>query len=150
MLPGASTLSISRRRAGRSPSDGQGADDPAVDPAPLSPVAAMHAIRAVLTEDLLKPQYRNRPGRTPTAGHCYAASEALFHLLGGKAAGLTPMQVRHEGVSHWFLRTPDGPLDPTADQFTTPVSYRDAVGRGFLTREPSTRAAEILRRVATG
>lgn len=108
---------------------------------------AMVAVRAVLSEDLLKPQYRHKTRRTASAGHCYAASEALYHLLGGKAAGLTPMQIRHEGDSHWFLRSPDGPLDPTADQFATPVSYEQATGRGFLTREPSSRAAEILRRI---
>lgn len=111
------------------------------------PTVAVAAVRAVLSDDLLKAKYRSKPRRTVSAGHCYSASEALYHLLGGKAAGLTPMQIRHEGDSHWFLRTPDGPLDATADQFATPVPYEQATGRGFLTREPSSPAAEILRRI---
>ena len=104
-------------------------------------------VRAVLTDDLLKPHYRTRAHRRPATGHCYVACEALFHLLGGKEAGLTPAQIRHEGESHWFLRTPTGVLDPTADQFDTPVPYPSGTGKGFLTKEPSRRAVEVIRRV---
>jgi hypothetical protein len=104
-------------------------------------------VRAVLTDDLLKPHYRARSDRRPATGHCYVACEALFHLLGGKDAGFTPAQIHHEGESHWFLRTPSGVLDPTADQFATPVPYETGTGKGFLTREPSRRAVEVIRRV---
>ena len=76
-----------------------------------------------------------------TPAVCYHACEALYHRLGGKAAGLTPMQIHHEGASHWYLRweTTDGVLylDPTAGQFDTPVPYAEGRGRGFLTKEPS-------------
>lgn len=107
-------------------------------------------IRAALTDDLLKPEWAKKPRRTNSAGHCYAASEALFHLLGGKAGGYTPMRTRHEGGSHWYLRTPDGTyLDPTSDQFETPVAYTEGVGCGFLTRGPSRRAAEVIRRLSS-
>lgn len=108
----------------------------------------MAAIRAVLSDDLLKPEYRDRTGRKPTSGHCYAASEALYHRLGGKSAGLTPVQLHHEGDSHWYLRTADGSyLDVTADQFTTTPVHASGTGRGFQTRQPSWRAQEILRRL---
>lgn len=30
-------------------------------------------------------------------GNCYVTSEALYHLLGGKAAGWTPHSLKHEG-----------------------------------------------------
>lgn len=99
-------------------------------------------IRAALTPDLLAPAYRDNP-----RAHCYVASEALYHLLGGKAAGITPMRIRHEGSSHWYLRTPEGYVDPTADQFETPVPYDQGVGCGFLTRAPSLRARIVLERV---
>ena len=116
----------------------------ATQPAPLADV-----VRSVLTDDLLKPAYRSLEGRKPTTGHCYAASEALYHLLGGKGAGWTPVRLRHEGGPHWFLRHLDGTvLDPTSDQFDTPVPHTEGVGCGFLTRQPSARAAEIIRRVA--
>lgn len=105
-------------------------------------------VRAVLTDDLLTPTYRSLPNRTPTTGHCYAASEALYHLLGGKAAGWIPVRLRHEGGPHWFLRHLDGTiLDATSDQFDTPVPHGQGTGCGFLTRLPSKRAAEIIRRV---
>lgn len=104
-------------------------------------------VRGALTPDLLKPAYRTAD-RPNSSGHCYAASEACFHLLGGKTAGWTPQSIRHEGVSHWFLKHRSGKvLDPTGDQFETPVPYEKAVGKGFLTREPSKRAREIMRRV---
>lgn len=101
---------------------------------------------ALLSPDLLKPQYRD--GGHPLRGHCYVVAEALYSLLGA-AAGWTPMNVQHEGDQHWFLRHRDSTiLDPTAGQFSTPVPYERARGRGFLTREPSRRAAELLRRLA--
>lgn len=68
----------------------------------------------------------------------------MYHLLGGKAAGWTPMQMQHEGESHWFLRHVSGTiLDLTAAQFETPPVYALARGRGFLTKEPSA-AAQVL------
>lgn len=78
-------------------------------------------------------------------GNCYATSEAAYHLLGGKEAGWTPMNMRHEGESHWFLRHESGlVLDLTAAQFETKPDYSKARGRGFLTAEPSGRAAQLM------
>lgn len=82
-------------------------------------------------------------------GPCYPAAEALYHAMGGKGAGLTPFRINHEGVSHWYLRwiTPSGQvfwLDPTSSQFKTPVPYAEGRGCGFLTRDPSKRAKELM------
>lgn len=85
-------------------------------------------------------------------GMCYPASEALYHLLGGREAGLTPMRIVHEGVPHWYLRwVTDGfvmYLDPTSTQFKTPVPYDEGRGCGFLTKEPSARAQALLTGIA--
>ena len=82
-------------------------------------------------------------------GPCYPASEALYHKLGGKTAGLTPMRIIHEGIPHWYLRweTTAGTfyLDPTSDQFKTPVPHDRGKGCGFMTKSPSKRAQEILK-----
>ncbi len=80
------------------------------------------------------------------AGHCYVASEALWHALGGMASEWRPQVVRHEGATHWFLRSlrTAEVLDITRDQFKTPVPYEAAHGCGFLTRDPSKRARELL------
>lgn len=78
------------------------------------------------------------------------ASEAAYHLLGGKTAGWTPMFVRHEGSPHWFLRGPGGKyVDITASQFKTPVPYEKGVPKGFLTRDPSRRARTVIDRART-
>ena len=81
-------------------------------------------------------------------GNCYVASEALYHLLGGRAAGWTPMQMRWAGDSHWFLKHKNGTIiDPTSKQFTMLPDYHLARGRGFLTKKPSKRAAALMERI---
>ncbi len=110
---------------------------------------AWSAIRGALldSDDLRRPKYRG--SRNLLVGHCYMAAEALYHALGGKASGLTPCSMRVQGDMHWFLRHRIGGdvLDPTAEQFGALVpNYAAARGRGFMTREPSKRAAELLRR----
>jgi hypothetical protein len=110
--------------------------------------ALIGRVQGALTPDLLKPgPWTSNP--RPFAGHCYAASEALFHLCGGRESGLTPMVIRHEGATHWFLRTwgTKEIIDPTAEQFETPVPYSKARGCGFLTARPSKRAQVIIDRV---
>lgn len=78
-------------------------------------------------------------------GNCYVASEALYHLLGGKFAGWKPMQMRIAGGSHWFLKHRSGViLDPTRDQFSMLPDYHLARGRGFLTKQPSKRAVVLM------
>lgn len=100
-------------------------------------------VRTCLSDELRKKPYRGDPN--PVAGHCYVASEALYHRLGGKGAGWTPQSIRHEGGPHWYLKNQDGTvLDATADQFCTPVPYEQGRGCGFLTRQPSARTQQVL------
>ena len=100
-------------------------------------------VRCCLSDELRKAAYRGNPN--PVAGHCYVASEALYHRLGGKGAGWTPQSIRHEGGPHWYLKHQDGTiLDATADQFCTPVPYEQGRGCGFLTRQPSARTQHVL------
>lgn len=108
----------------------------------------MGEIQEVLSPDLLRDKFRG--GAHRLAGHCYVASEALYHLLGGRAAGWTPEHIKHEGVSHWYLRHASGEvLDPTVAQFSTTPDYRQGCPKGFLTRNPSKRACVVLSRLAT-
>jgi hypothetical protein len=80
-----------------------------------------------------------------TRGNCYVTSEALYHLLGGRAAGWKPMTLRHEGDVHWFLQHDSGlVLDATVAQFQARPDYAQARGRGFLTKQPSKRAAALM------
>jgi hypothetical protein len=93
------------------------------------------AIVKSLSNDLLK------KGET---GHCYHASEALYHMSGGKKSGLKPMNMKHEGSSHWFLLDGEKVVDPTSDQFESTPNYLKARGRGFMTKKPSKRAQMLI------
>ena len=70
-------------------------------------------------------------------------------MMGGHESGWVPQNVKHEGDQHWYLRhAKTGQiLDPTASQFRTPVPYDQGRGRGFLTKQPSKRAQEVINRV---
>ena len=79
-------------------------------------------------------------------GNCYVASEALYHVLGGKAAGYTPMRMRVGRETHWFLRHSSGLIpDPSVRQFRRTPDYSLARGSGFLTRRPSKRAKALIK-----
>lgn len=85
-------------------------------------------------------------------GWCYAASEAAYHLLGGKASGYVPMVSSYyldgERSTHWWLRRPDGTmLDITEGQFPYPFKHSWGRGCGFLTKKPSKKAQEIINAV---
>jgi hypothetical protein len=107
----------------------------------------MIAVRQALLEsdDLRRAPWRG--SANPYAGHCYVASETLYHLLGGPSSDLRPATVKIHDVVHWFLEGPGVILDPTADQFNHKVPYEEARRRGFLTKKPSRRAQELIRRV---
>jgi hypothetical protein len=104
-------------------------------------------IRAALTPDLLKDEYRDNP--RPYAGHCYVASEVYYHLRGGKEAGLKAVGLEHEGAQHWWLEDNLGNvIDLTSEQFATSVPYERGRGRGFLTKQPSKRAQTVIDRLS--
>lgn len=109
------------------------------------------SIQRALSPDLLHKNWRHRGGH-PTRGHCYAAAEALYHRLGGKTAGLTPMRAKAgNGDTHWWLRDSRGRiLDPTAEQFTSEGDlppYHAGRGAGFLTKQPSKRARKLMHKL---
>lgn len=117
-------------------------------------------VRASLSPDLLKPEWRRiaRRKRCALSGHCYAASEALYHMMGGSEAGWIPQVLTHEswpeglskGQTHWFIRNrlTGAILDATSEQFL-PLAPRHSAGKGsgFLTRHPSRRASILIDRV---
>lgn len=99
-------------------------------------------------------------------GNCYYASEALFHILGGRRAGWKAMRVTCTHVktsagpvravdpeTHWFLRHESGlEIDPAGRQFEArgwwvKPDYTKAVGSGFLTKKPSRKARDMMRRL---
>lgn len=116
------------------------------------------AIRDSLSPDLLKPLWRKIAVTTGNrfTGHCYAASEAAYHMLGGADAGWVPCILTsagwpeglRSGQTHWFLRHRETGrvVDPTEEQFSVPVDHSAGRGCGFLTSKPSRRAAILIER----
>jgi hypothetical protein len=100
-------------------------------------------IVAALSDDLRKPRYRGHANRL--TGHCYIASEAYYHL---STENLQVWRVRHEGDTHWFLKTQKGEIiDLTVKQFTSQPNYSSAVRCGFLTKQPSKRARTLMQKL---
>jgi len=95
-----------------------------------------------LTEDLLQPRFRGHSN--PIFGHCYVASEALYHLTGRT---LRPHYLKVNGETHWVLKDNEEIIDITKEQFNHDLDYSTAKSCGFLTKEPSKRARVLIERV---
>lgn len=111
-------------------------------------------LQAALTPDLLDSDKRREQarGQHRTFGHCYIVTEALYHLY-GKSRGYKPYIVRvpeADNTTHWWLQNAQGGrIDATSGQFTSRgivIPYEDGRGNGFLTKEPSNRCQELMRR----
>lgn len=118
-----------------------------------SPKELAHFIQfdeRILTPELLKPYWRKVNSRSGirATGHCYAASEALFYLLGGNVCSeYRPKRVKVEQGTHWFLQHKETQevLDPTSTQFPDGVDYSKGIGCGFM--QQSDRSKIIIGRV---
>lgn len=121
-------------------------------------VAAVRSTFAELRHDknVLPPRWRreNLESDVLSVGFCFAATNAVYFMLGGKKAGLTPMVASYTDDSgqrstHWWLRTSSGDfIDPTADQYTAfgeKPPYEMGKGCGFCKSNDSpTRAGSKI------
>lgn len=104
-------------------------------------------IKSNLTQDLLKPKYRNS-SKNYLWGHCYVASEAFYHLSGGSDSNYCPMYMKIDGITHWFLKDDnDNIVDITAGQFDFDLDYSQARKAAFLTKKPSKRSKILMSRI---
>jgi len=126
--------------------------------------AIKKAIIASLSEDLLEPKYRATlaPDDPPETGHCAVASEAFYHIAGGREAGYMPVvcgyaalpsgamvfdkkqrqQAEQSGArreTHWWIRGPQGGLrgkgaifDVTVKQYPQAFPYENGHNTGFM------------------
>jgi hypothetical protein len=83
----------------------------------VKPDRHKRVVQSVLSDNLIKPEYRvdwdsRAAKRLPRfEGHCYAATEAYWHLKGGERSGLVVKQrTDDDGSSHWWLETADGSI----------------------------------------
>lgn len=88
-----------------------------------------------------------------TRGNCYVASEALYHILGGKAAGCEVYRARcaspitGKSDTHWWITMNGMIIDPSRLQFPSvdlPYIYQRGIRTGFLTKQPSKRARALM------
>jgi len=107
---------------------------------------------SILTFDLLSSDWKkhNELSGIRVLGHCYAASEAMYYLTGGKSIW-TPCNIKYDnGSTHWWLRRKSDGLivDPTLDQFILQgknPDYEMGKGRGFMPQ--SDRSKVIIDRI---
>src|ERR1039457_2892669 len=125
--------------------------------APSQIQAVVEAVRKSLPylkndKNVLPPLWlkMNLESKVDSTGFCFAAANAVYHLLGGKASGLTPMVAKYfdpelliadpqsKGMAtHWWIRDSAGNIiDPTSDQYTAlglKPPYELGKGAGFNT-----------------
>ena len=103
-------------------------------------------IQENLSPNLLNDKYRRSITKDshPYFGHCYVATEALYHLQ-GKKLGYKPQVLRiDENTTHWYLRKGDEIVDITKEQFIGQIDYSKGRGCGFLTKHPSKRTQWLI------
>ena len=115
-------------------------------------VSLKKIIISKLSDDLLSKEWLLKKKKSichKTFGHCYVATEAAYHLLGGKQAGWKPYYLKCQDGSHWFLKNISGVIfDVTAAQFENEkIAHQRAIGKGFLTKQPSRRALKLIKKV---
>lgn len=113
--------------------------------------AVIQAIQDSFDDSLLKPAYLNVKQKNKFTGHCYAGSEALYYLTGGKDAWVPHVARDHNGDTHWWLKNKltNEIVDVTARQYTDfdeQPPYHKGCGRGF--QQQSHRCVEIMKRVS--
>lgn len=109
-------------------------------------------IQEELSEDLLKSTYQKIENKHKTTGHCYIASEAIFHLCGGKEKYMAFCGRDFSGGTHWWLLDKENKkiIDPTAEQYfflNEKPPYDKGKPCGFLTKEPSKRCQKLIDKI---
>ena len=79
----------------------------------------INKIKNNLPPDLLKKEYRELNKNNTMYGHCYVATETLYHILNDK--NFKPFYAKDEnGINHWWLQNSLGKiLDVTKEQYLT-------------------------------
>lgn len=112
-------------------------------------------IQSVLSQDMLKHEYKAKLKNTDhfTCGHCFAATDAAYHLY-GKDRGFKPKVLGNKefpeglekGETHWYLMRDDGSIiDPTKEQFgNLEIPYDRGKGNGYISKEKATTRGRLI------
>lgn len=113
------------------------------------------AVQASLRVEDLQKLYRDKHASSSCdafTGHCFVATNAFWHLMGGRDGPYKPLHVGVLGDSHWFLvdKRDGSVVDLTASQFSVPVPYKQGIGMGMQGPQrdtlPTARAAKVIDR----
>lgn len=116
----------------------------------------IEAIKSCLSRDLLKVEYVEENKENPMYGHCYIATETLYHMfVDNEPLRREVLYVYHGkdefGNTHWWLQDIFGQIhDVTSEQYTSKgrkPPYKAGRRGYFLTREPSKRSRILIQRV---
>ena len=103
-----------------------------------------------LTDDLLKKEFLIHPRINNLVGHCYVATETLYHSLDPENQILyRPNTLKVNGVTHWFLKNNENNeiIDITRNQFPFVLDYSKSKNSAFLTKHASKRSQILLKRI---
>ena len=111
-------------------------------------------IQEKLTPDLLKKPYREENSKNPMFGHCYVATETLYHLIDNPMDFNIQYGKDERNITHWWLKDKktNEIVDVTADQYYSQnliPPYDKGRNASFLTNFPSKRAKKLMERVKT-
>lgn len=112
----------------------------------------MDKIRQCMTPDLLKPQYKTENASNPMFGHCYVASEVLYHNIKNYGNYSACCARDEQEIVHWWIVDNDTSniYDVTSDQYYNKgliPPYSKGKKTGFLTKKPSKRAMIVMERL---
>jgi hypothetical protein len=103
-----------------------------------------------LSDDLLKKRFLGVKNRNKYTGHCYVATETLFHLLPDDVKSkYKPSTLKINDETHWFLKNviTGEIIDPTKKQFNFDLKYDNSRYAAFLTKKPSKRSLILINRI---
>ena len=109
----------------------------------------IESIQDNLSDDLLKPIYKDIPKKHKFYGHCYVASETFYHLT--KRTYKVYQNKDSNNISHWWLADDeDNIIDITKEQYTdfgVLPPYKNGKRKGFLTKSPSKRSQKLMKTI---
>ena len=117
--------------------------------------ALSRVICSQLEPSLLKKEYQQENETNHTFGHCYVATETMFHLIRildyNDCLDYKPHCAKDEtGTTHWWLEADGDIIDITKNQYIMQgrlPPYEKGKRCSFLTKKPSKRAVKLINKI---
>lgn len=81
-------------------------------------MSVFNQVRSLLVPELIPNKFKDNTIDSPMYGHCYHATLAMYHLLGGKEAGYKiKCGIDNDETKHYWLEIDNRIIDPTFEQY---------------------------------